>query len=265
MLSPSITVLAATILSPRHGKICKKMTGTQNSETGIRSEAAQSVLRQTIWFADCSAVSLQDLCTAAQVRQLPRGAVLTRRGEAVTSLCIVIDGILEISATTRSGKSHILGHVQRGQLMNLIPFIDEQGAIHDSVAHTDAVLLLIGREAFHRLLAAEPALNHRLMRLLCLRSRMAYSRLTENATLSLRQRCASMLLQLSDPYGSMEADGVAISLKLSQEEMAFMVGCSRPMINRELKQLEREGAIRKTYSHLVVTDAALLRSIVEEA
>lgn len=241
------------------------MTAIHRSEAGITSETAQSVLRQMTWFADCGAASLRDLGAAAQIRQLRRGAVLTRRGEPVTSLCIVIDGILEISATTRSGKGHILGHVQRGQLMNLVPFIDEQGAIHDTVAHTDAVLLLVGREAFHRLLAAEPSVSHRLMRLLCLRSRMAYSRLAETATLSLRQRCASMLLQLSDPYGAMEADGVAISLRLSQEEMAFMVGCSRPMINRELKQFEREGAIRKTYSHLVVTDAALLRSIVDEA
>jgi CRP-like cAMP-binding protein len=126
------------------------------------------------------------------------------------------------------------------------------------------VVLLIGRDLFQWLMAAEPALTHRLMRLLCLRSRTAYSRLADNATLTLRQRCASILLQLIEPYGLAEANGVAISLKLSQEELAFMVGCSRPMLNRELKQLESEGVIRTTYSHYVITNADLLESIVQE-
>jgi CRP-like cAMP-binding protein len=225
---------------------------------------SESVLRQTAWFADCGADSLKDICMTAQIRALPRGALLCRRGEPVNSLCVMIDGLLELSTTTRSGKRHILGHLQAGQLMNLVPFIDEQGAIHDAVAHTDAVVLLIGRELFHRLMASEPALTHRLMRLLCLRSRVTYSRLADSATLTLRQRCASLLLQLIEPYGSQESNGVAISLKLSQEEFAFMVGCSRPMLNRELKQLESEGAIRTTYSHYVITNAELLRSIVGE-
>jgi CRP-like cAMP-binding protein len=236
------------------------MTEKQRASYGAMSE---SVLRQTAWFADCSAASLSDICASAQLRMLPRGATLTRRGESISSLCVVIDGLLEVSTTTRSGKRHILGHLQAGQLMNLIPFIDEQGAIHDATAHTDAVVLLIGRDLFHRIVAAEPALTHRLMRLLCLRSRTTYSRLADSATLTLRQRCASILLQLIEPYGSPVSHGVAISLKLSQEEFAFMVGCSRPMLNRELKLLESEGAIRKTYSHYVVTDAALLRDIVE--
>lgn len=225
---------------------------------------SESVLRQTAWFADCGAATLKDICTTAQVRVLPRGATLCRRGEPVNSLCVMIDGLLEVSTTMRSGKRHILGHLQAGQLMNLVPFIDEQGAIHDALAHTDAVVLLIGRDLFHRLMANEPALTHRLMRLLCLRSRVAYSRLADSAMLTLRQRCASLLLQLIEPYGSQEANGVAISLKLSQEEFAFMVGCSRPMLNRELKHLESEGAIRTTYSHYVITNADLLRSIVED-
>ncbi len=226
-------------------------------------EKCEAVLRQTAWFADCGTESLRHICTTGQIRALPRGTILTRRGEPVSSLCVVIEGLMEVSATTRTGKRHILGHPQAGRLINLIPFIDEQGAIHDTAAHTDAVILLIGRELFHRLMTAEPGLMHRLMRVLCLRSRVAYSRLAETSTLTVRQRCASILLQLIEPYGSAGAGGVAISLKLSQEELAAIVGCSRPMLNRELKQLESDGAIRTTYSHYVITNAGLLRSIVE--
>lgn len=226
---------------------------------------SMKVLRETWWFARCSAASLEAICEQAPVRVLRRGEKFTSRGETVTSLCLVVEGILEVSTTTRAGKCHILGHLHAGELMNLVPFIDEQGAIHDALAHTDTAVLLIGKHLFEQLVAAEPALTHRLMRVLCLRSRMAYARLADSAMLTLRQRCASLLLQLASPYGVPRPGGTAITLKLSQEELAFMVGCSRPMINRELKQLESEGAIRKTYSHFIVTDADRLRAIVEES
>ncbi len=44
-----------------------------------------------------------------------------------------------------------------------------------------------------------------------------------------------------------------------------MIGCSRPMVNRELKSLEKEGVIRMTYSHYVIQDVDRLRSIGEGA
>jgi CRP-like cAMP-binding protein len=73
------------------------------------------------------------------------------------------------------------------------------------------------------------------------------------------QRCASALLHLATPYGLPREDGLAISLKLSQDEFADMLGCSRPVINRELKQLEARGVIRMTYSHFVITNLEALR------
>jgi DNA-binding transcriptional regulator LsrR (DeoR family) len=52
--------------------------------------------------------------------------------------------------------------------------------------------------------------------------------------------------------------------ELSQDEFADMVGCSRPVVNRQLKQLERESIIRTTYSHFVILDVNALQSIVAQ-
>ncbi|KUE85101.1 hypothetical protein ASL20_30185 [Cupriavidus necator] len=227
--------------------------------------AIASVLQHAAWFDGCGADALQAILDQATVKALKRGEMLVHRGEPICQLSVVLAGTLEVSTTSPAGKRHVVSYLEPGQLMNLIPFVDEGGAIHDFSAHEDALVLQIGKPLFDRLIATEPVLTHRLMRTLCLRARLTYTRLTDSLLLSLRQRCAQTLLHLVSPYGTAAAQGVAISLKLSQEELADMVGCSRPMVNRELKHLEMEGVIKMTYSHYVITDVSRLRSIVDGA
>jgi CRP-like cAMP-binding protein len=77
----------------------------------------------------------------------------------------------------------------------------------------------------------------------------------------LGKRCASALLKLAGPYGLPQKEGLAIALNLSHDEFADMVGCSRPMANRELKQLEAKGLIRMTCSQFVIIDLKALRAV----
>ncbi|TDG17288.1 Crp/Fnr family transcriptional regulator [Paraburkholderia silviterrae] len=220
-----------------------------------------NVLQRAAWFQDCSAASLQAIQDHGSIKRLGRGEMLMRCGEAVGKLNMVLDGALEVSATSATGKRHVTNYLEPGQLIGLIPFIDEGGSIHDVTAHENSLVLQLDRALFERLTAAEPALTRCLMRTLCLRSRRTYARLTDSLLLPLRQRCAQTLLELVSPYGVPAPQGVAISLKLSQEELADMIGCSRPMANRELKELEKEGAISMTYSRYSIIDIERLRAI----
>jgi len=223
-----------------------------------------AILRNISWFANCRPESIQALLDRGQVRRLARGETLSRRGAPVSQLCLILQGVLQTSWSTPSGKRHVEHFVEPGQLTNLIPFIDEHGAIHDVVAHTDACVMLIDRGLFDELLVAEPELLHRVMRLLCLRSRLSYANVAGASLLTLKQRCARALLQLAASHGRPAGQGVAILLKLSQEELADMVGCSRPVLNRELKLLERDGLIEMAYSHFRIADPARLRALFRE-
>lgn len=240
---------------------CQILIDMKEANRSSQSVLAAKVLKSSTWFGDCKPDSLQLILSGGTLRTLERGSFLSRRGEPVSELALLVDGVLEVSSTAPSGKRRVLRYLEPGQIMNFIPFIDEQGAIHDAAAHTDLVLLLMGRTLFSQITHAEPELVHRLLRLLCLRSRMLYNDVEDISFLTLRQRCARTLLHLVEPYGRTNKEGVTISLKLSQEELADMVGCSRAMINRELKQLEQDGAITMTYSHYVIRDPTILESI----
>ncbi|MGF6773563.1 CRP/FNR family cyclic AMP-dependent transcriptional regulator [Paraburkholderia sp. GAS199] len=226
---------------------------------------ASAALHRSAWFATCRPETIDRLLREGTVRLLQRGEALCRQGQPVEHLCLIVDGTLEISVTTEAGKRFLLRHLEPGQLMNLIPVLDEQGAIHDSVAHADTLVLLFDKALIQDVLDTEPGFARAVMRLLCLRSRTLYLDLSDNSLLTLRQRCARILLYLVGPWGMPRPEGVAISLKLSQDEFADMVGRSRPVVNRELKNLEREGIIRTTYSHFVILDLPGLERLVAQA
>lgn len=223
---------------------------------------ACGVLKRSQWFARFDPSTLDRFVEAGELYLISRGEALCRSGDAVASLCVVIEGALDVSMTATSGKRHIVSCLEPGQLMNLIPIMDDQFAIHDAYAHDETTVLLIPKQIFLDAIDREPSLARSMTRLLCRRSRLLYENVADNALRPLRARCARLLLTLMTSYGLPRDRGVAISLKLSQDEFADMLGRTRQSVNRELKQLERDGIIEMTYSHFIILDEQTLSAIV---
>ena len=63
--------------------------------------------------------------------------------------------------------------------------------------------------------------------------------------------------------GAARPDGYFVTLKLSQEEFADMLGRSRQSVNKELRALETEGVIRTAYSQFIIQDLPALQLIAQ--
>ncbi|MFC4528163.1 Crp/Fnr family transcriptional regulator [Dyella halodurans] len=221
----------------------------------------RTVIEQAPWFEGGRPETLAALLDHATARQLRRGDSLSRSGERIQQLTLIIDGVLEVSFTARSGRRHITGYAVQGELFNLVPFMDGQGAGRDTVALTDTLILQLSRPLVTTLMAEDPALSAGITLLLCQRSRHTYDALTDTALLSLRQRLVRMLLHLGSQVGRPRADGIHLLPKMSQTQLAEYVGGSRTKINQELKQLEQEEIIKVAYSKIVIRDEARLMAI----
>lgn len=227
-----------------------------------RRALALGVMERAQWFSRFDATTLDRFLDEGRIQFLQRGETLCRRGDTVNALCIVVEGALDVRMTAATGKRHIVTHLEPGQLMNLIPILDSGRAIHDACAHEETTVLLIPRDTFLQAVDAEPGVARAMVRVLCVRSRLLYEAVSDHALLSLRARCARLLLSLMNSYGLPRPEGVAISLKLSQDEIADMLGCTRQSANRELKELQRENIIEMTYSRFIVRDQQALEAIV---
>jgi len=70
--------------------------------------------------------------------------------------------------------------------------------------------------------------------------------------MSLRQRLTYVLGNLGDRFGSRESRGLLLPLELGQQELAEMIGGSRPMVGKLLQDMERDGVIIRQGRQFIV-------------
>jgi CRP-like cAMP-binding protein len=79
------------------------------------------------------------------------------------------------------------------------------------------------------------------------------------AFLDVGGRLAKKLLELAAAHGVQRPGGILLDLRLTQEELANMVGVTRESVNRNLALLRREGVIGGQGRRFVIRDAEALR------
>lgn len=198
-------------------------------------DQALAALRAIPWLASAQATTLELMARSAQLESHAGGTQVGWRGRIVTHFMVVVRGTLLVGFDLPDGRRHVTNLVGPGQFQSLIPLIDERPQIHDTHCRDDAVILRIPRDTFVAALQGDPGLSWEMLRLLCVRSRRLYESLGESHTLALAPRLARILRGLFAEHGQ--------QLSIDQEELADILGATRQSINRELKVLEKTGAI----------------------
>ena len=166
---------------------------------------------------------------------------------------IVLEGTLKVSVIQSNGRELTLALLGPGEIVGELALADRSGRSADVVAIEPAVLVWIDRNTFDHLRREVPLITENLLRLMARRLRLANAQLQALATLDVHGRVARQLLALADALGEKQADGsVRIPLKLTQTDLAALVGATRVRVNevlvsfRRLKYLTIDGKHRVT-------------------
>lgn len=209
--------------------------------------ARQKALMAVPWIAAAGAGVAAQLAEHSRLEWVPDGLTVLSRGQDCSHLMIVVEGMLESSMTAVQGKRHVISHLGPGQVLGLIPLMDEAGAIHDSSAKGTTLLLLVPRADFRRVLAQHPELADQVIRLLSARARNLYLGMAERSLFRLDHRLARVLLRLPR---SPQDQHIAVT----QNELAELLGVTRQSVNQELQRMEKLGWIRQSRGRLWLTD-----------
>ncbi|HEX7639087.1 MAG TPA: Crp/Fnr family transcriptional regulator [Burkholderiaceae bacterium] len=204
------------------------------------------------WFSTLSEELRAAILSRAVVRRLPDGAPLASRGAPAEEWCGVASGAVRVSSVSLSGKQVSLTYVEPGTWFGDIALFDGLPRTHDADAHGPTTLLAVRKADFKDLLARHVELYEALLRLNCRRLRIMFNLVEDLNTRPLSARLARNLLVLARSYGVRQGEEIRIGLQLAQEDLAQLVGASRQRVNQELKELEREGALRVEPTRLVV-------------
>ncbi len=222
-------------------------------------ERAASVLAQCELAKACSDDTRAAILQSARIEHFSNRDPVNCYGQPMADLILVLEGIMEVSHMSETGKRHVNSYLPPGAVYGLIPLIDGKGATHDTWARGPLTVMRVPRDVIHQCIEADPVFRQAVMLDLCDRTRMVFTMLRSRALLPLRARAAWTITGLAEQHGFRRNNARALNLRLSQDGLADLLGVTRQSTNRELKQFERAGMIRVGVSEIELLDMAALR------
>jgi CRP/FNR family cyclic AMP-dependent transcriptional regulator len=192
---------------------------------------------------------------------VPSRTLLVRSGEAPDALFYVIAGSVEVLIEDEHGKELVLAYLGKGEFfgeMGLLEATPGRGAYVRARGRTEIAEMAYSR--FRQVAATDPVLALELAAQLAARLERATRKLRDLAFIDVSGRILQALGELCEqPDALTHPEGMQI--RVSRQELARLVGCSREMAGRVLRTLEEQGTLRargKTVVMLGVRPARLL-------
>jgi CRP/FNR family transcriptional regulator, cyclic AMP receptor protein len=231
-------------------------------ETAVDLRAA---LKQIWLFATLEDAEIDQIAALARPRRcVPRQAVVTQ-GELTAELFAVVSGKLKATATNAAGDQVVFSIMGPGEVFGEIALLDGEARSATVTAVEESELLAIKRDAFHDLVLRVPTLALSLMRVMARRLRDLSSRTQDVSLLPVEQRLAKVIVTLVGRFSKPGARGhIALVPKLSQLELAGMIGASRVFVNRILGAWAEAGIVRVEAGELIILDLQALVDLAGE-
>lgn len=210
-----------------------------------KSDTVELLVRVPL-FGSLDVAGRTAVAEALRETKFDSGQAIFSRGDAGTELYIVTKGRVRLSVLTVDGKELSFAHAEAPSVFGELAVFDGRPRSADATAVGKVEALILTKAAFSRLLATTPALAEAAIKFLSSRLRDADAQLEAIALHSIEGRLARYFLAAArEQDGNEESERVAISLPISQSELALLVGASRPKVNAALSLLEAEGAITR--------------------
>lgn len=233
---------------------------------GERSNAdvVRSVLVRTRLFAGCGEEALEALLQASELRNFDDGETVTAYGDPASKIdgvWIVGSGSLETGRTWANGKRIVFSFLQGGQVTGLMPVLDGLPGALDVTARGPTTLVRIPGRIFIETLKRHPLFALSVMEMMSRRNRLDYDRLESQSLNSSRVFVAKTLFYLGRAVAP-EGASVTVPVKVSQEDVAGILGVTRQQINKEITWFIREGILERHYRGVVIADIGKLLAVI---
>ena len=213
-----------------------------------------AVLKAVPLFSSFPEEQLRMLAQVVTRRSAARSSTVLAAGDLTDSLYIVLSGRLKVMMSDAEGKEVILSILGPGEFFGEMGLIDDSPRSASVVAIEACELLSIAKRDFKKCLAENFEMAMAVMRGLVRRLREAERKIGSLALLDVYGRVARLLLDMSE---NVEGEKV-VTKRLPKQDIAKMIGASREMVSRVMKDLQMGGYIEVRGSNIVLRDTIVL-------
>lgn len=211
-------------------------------------------LKKVPLFAGFSDDDIRAVSSLLRPRRLTKRSVLMYEGDPSDALYIIKEGSVAVTRTSSEGKETILSLLKEGDVLGEMGVLDEAPRSATVTLLRDGVVLVLPREDFLSLLAARPELNRAVISALVTRLRATNQATQTRAHLNVKAKVADLLLMLGDSFGESAKGGTRLTVKLTHQQLASMVGTTRESMSRTLTEFWDAKLIDMTGASIVICD-----------
>lgn len=195
-------------------------------------------------------------------KKVPSGATIFQTGDPTEFLFYIEEGCVKTMKTTSDGQEITFALKGGGDLIGFADVLSDsvQTYGHSAVAFTDTLLGVIHKNDLDTLLVQYPSMSLAFMQWLALEHRIMQTILRDIVLYGKPGALCSILIRLANSYGQTTESGTRISLRLTNQELAHLIGATRESVNRVLCRLKAERVISMDHGHLVIHDLERLKN-----
>jgi CRP/FNR family cyclic AMP-dependent transcriptional regulator len=181
-------------------------------------------------------------------------------------LYVIRSGTVKVYVPQRDGEDVIVAILGPGDPVGEMSVIDHSGRSASVITLEETSVLWMDQSSFQEALNTMPVLAQNLLGILNRRLRSSTGQIQALAALDVQQRVIRQLLFFAERYGKANAYGeVSIPIRLTQNDLAGLVGASRKRVNQAMVALKHNQwiAVDADY-HIALLDSAALRRAITE-
>lgn len=201
----------------------------------------------------------EELTKRGRPRRWPAGASLFLEGEQSTTVVVILSGRIKVFQLSEEGEETVLAVRGPGSLLGELSAVDGAPRSASVAALEPVVALVFPVAAFVEFLSTHAASAMVVLRLVSSRLRDADRKRAEFASFDTAARVARRLVELAERFGEPDAQGVRITVALTQDELAGWVGSSREAVAKALRTLRERGQLSTGRRTMTVLDMDALR------
>ncbi|MFQ5731312.1 MAG: Crp/Fnr family transcriptional regulator [Planctomycetaceae bacterium] len=214
-------------------------------------------------FAHLAPEEIASVEVRSKFKSFPRGSLIYLPDDQNNSVLLLTSGRVKIYHITGEGKQAVLALIDPGELFGELAVFDDGRRDEFAEAMEACNVVRIPHGEIQRLMAAHPDVSLSVTRLMGLRRKRVERRLKSLLFRSNRERLVHLLIELAEKYGRPAPEGIALTIKLSHQELASIIGSTRETVTVILGELQDENSVLVRRRQIILTRADQLAAGVD--
>ncbi len=195
----------------------------------------ETLLASLPFFSQMQPDELHELFTRLKRRTYRPSETIFHKDDAGTTMYIISEGTVKISVPSEVGSEMILSILGSGDFFGELSLFDGKPRSATVTSSGPTEVFVLHRDDFIDFVAKHPRVSLNIIEALSTRIRRTDNLVEDVVFLDIPARLAKKLLELSRTHGKKLPDGgVEIELRLTQQDIANMLGTTRESVNRQL-------------------------------